>query len=249
MQKGLLACLALLAATGLPLTPADSQTPATSSRCDDTAVAAQQRIEACTSAIASGGVTSAALAATLQGRGRAYADQGEADRAIADLSEAIRLDPAAWAAFFNRGRLYYAHGTLLYGSRRDKALEEFDRAIADYTEVIRLYPTLAGAFSARGDANFNKLDLDRAIADYDAAIKLDPNSARAFFMRGYARFSKGNPDQAFADYAVAISLKPDYLDAFEARGRIYLIGSVRRRCSGSAGRLPCGTAASTTSMT
>lgn len=58
----------------------------------------------------------------------APAAANDADRAIADYTAAIRLDPKYANAYFNRGNGY--------NSKNDTA-----RAIADYTEVIRLDPT------------------------------------------------------------------------------------------------------------
>jgi tetratricopeptide (TPR) repeat protein len=51
------------------------------------------------------------------------------DRAIADLSEAIRLDPKRASAFYNRGVAYRAKGDL-------------GHADADAAEAMRLDPTL-----------------------------------------------------------------------------------------------------------
>src|SRR5262249_29733221 len=42
-------------------------------------------------------------------RGSAYAFQGDIDRAIADFSEAIRLEPRVAAVHYNRGKLYQLH--------------------------------------------------------------------------------------------------------------------------------------------
>jgi tetratricopeptide (TPR) repeat protein len=49
------------------------------------------------------------------------------DRAIADYTEALRLDPKYTFAYYNRGDAYRYNGDL-------------DRAIADYTEALRLVP-------------------------------------------------------------------------------------------------------------
>ena len=51
--------------------------------------------------------------------------QGEYDPAIADFTEAIRLDPSKLDAFIFRGVAY-----------RDR--KQYDRAIADLTEAIRV---------------------------------------------------------------------------------------------------------------
>ena len=61
------------------------------------------------------------------------------DRAIADYTEAIRLDPKYANAYSNRG--------VAYSDKGDK-----DRAIADFTEAIRLDPKYADAYNNRGFA-------------------------------------------------------------------------------------------------
>ena len=54
-----------------------------------------------------------------------YYVKGEYDRAIADASEAIRLDPKYARAYCIRGEAYRMKG-------------DFDRAIANLTEALRL---------------------------------------------------------------------------------------------------------------
>ena len=131
--------------------------------------------------------------------------KGDHDRAIADYSEAIRLDPKHASAFNNRGIAYRAKG-------------DHDRAIADYNEAIRLDPKDALAFNNRGIAYRAKGDHDRAIADYSEAIRLDPNDALAFNNRGNAYRAKDDIDAAIADYSEVIRLDPKHASAFSNRG-------------------------------
>jgi len=74
------------------------------------------------------------------------------DRALADFSEAIRLDPADADSYNNRGLTYAAKG-------------DRDRAIADYSTAIRLAPDDPAAFLNRGLIYAARDDLGRAIAD------------------------------------------------------------------------------------
>ena len=60
-------------------------------------------------------------------RGIAWQAKGQLDEAIADYSEAIRLNPKFVRAYYNRGIAWNAKG-------------ESDKAIADYNEAIRLNP-------------------------------------------------------------------------------------------------------------
>jgi tetratricopeptide (TPR) repeat protein len=89
-------------------------------------------------------------------RGKSLLLKGEADNAIKDFDECIRLDPTDSAAFVSRG--------LAWSVKQD-----YDRAFKDYDEAIRLAPKSALAFVNRGIAWSEKQDYDRAIKDYDEA--------------------------------------------------------------------------------
>ena len=107
----------------------------------------------------------------MQSRGDAYPAKGDNDRAIADYTEAIRLDPET-PCLQKRGTAYLTKG-------------DYDRAIADYTRrsgSIRKYP---GAYDNRGVAYSRKGDNDRAIADYSEATGSTP-LANAYTARGPA---------------------------------------------------------------
>ena len=128
-------------------------------------------------------------------------------RALADLNEAIRLDPAYACAHTNRGRVY--------AIKRD-----LDRAMADYDEAIRIDPTFALAYNNRGDAWAGKGDLERALADFNAAIKYDPSLAIAYGNRGYLYYRKRDMARAIEDYTMQIKLRPDVL-AYINRGNAW----------------------------
>ena len=72
-------------------------------------------------------------------RALAYAQKKDLDKAVADYSEAIRLDPNLANAFCGRGLTYAVKGDL-------------DAARADYTEAIRIDPNCADAYCNRGRA-------------------------------------------------------------------------------------------------
>jgi tetratricopeptide (TPR) repeat protein len=136
------------------------------------------------------------------------AQQQVFEKAIADFTQAIRLDPNNALAYGERGNAYADKG-------------DYDRAIADHTRTIKLDPNNAAAYSNRGLAYYYKVDYDRAIADYTQSIKLDPNFALAYYNRGLAYYYKGDYDRAVADYTQSIRLDPNHALAYYNRGLAY----------------------------
>jgi tetratricopeptide (TPR) repeat protein len=118
-------------------------------------------------------------------RGDAYLEKGDASRAIADYTEAIRLKPNDFVAFDQRCNAYLEKG-------------DYERAIADCSTSIGLNPKDPTTFYNRGVAYGEKGDYERAIADYTEAVRLGPNFPRAFCNRGRmklkVRDSSGNAD-------------------------------------------------------
>jgi tetratricopeptide (TPR) repeat protein len=141
-------------------------------------------------------------------RGVAYWLKGDHDRAIADASQAIRLDPRFAYAYNTRGLNYYEK-------------KDYDHAIADYDRAIALDPKNKFTYNNRGNAHDARGDTDRAIADYDQAIALDPKYEVAYNNRGLSYYKKKNYDHAIADFSKAIALDPKYVRAYDNRGDAY----------------------------
>jgi tetratricopeptide (TPR) repeat protein len=118
-------------------------------------------IAACTQAINSGRWRGSDLAWAYTNRGNRYREKGDNDRAIADLNQAIALDPKVAKAYNNRGLAYAAKG-------------DNDRAIADLNQAIALDPKYAIAYYNRGFAWEKKNDLQKALADFKKFTELDP---------------------------------------------------------------------------
>jgi lipoprotein NlpI len=164
-----------------------------------------QRLSGCTALVESERASTQDRAAGYGNRCWAYSDKGDPDRAIADCSEAIRLDPKLANAHLNRGKAYSDKG-------------DFDRAIADYNRAIELDPKSSIGYNNLCDAYLDKGDNDRAITDCDEAIRLDPTFAVAYRNRGNAYRYKGEIASAVADYNKAIELNPKFFQAYLARG-------------------------------
>jgi tetratricopeptide (TPR) repeat protein len=167
-------------------------------------------------------------AGTFLDRGIMHASRGEYERAIADFTEAIRLDPNMSAAYMLRGRALAAsvsrvtsiaenfasfNAITRAGNVTAEQSRVYDQSIADFNQAIRLDPNLTEAFNDRGRAYSNKGDYDRAIADYNQVIRLDPNLDVAFNNRGLAYERKGDNDRAIADFEAALRIDPNYARA------------------------------------
>lgn len=93
--------------------------------------------------------------------GDQWMQKKEYDKAIADYSEAIRLDPENARAFNNRG----------YASYQKK---QYARAVEDYTEAIRLNPRYEYAFTNRADALHMLGKHDESTRDLDRVLEINP---------------------------------------------------------------------------
>jgi len=158
-------------------------------------------------------------AGTYLDRGIMLATRGDFDAAIADFTQAIRLNPASAEAFFWRAN---AHRGVTVDQSFTVDLN-FDRgrldlAIADFSEAIRLNPAFARAYTRRGSMHLDRGDFDRAIADHTRAIQLNPHDARSFTNRGGVHFNRGDFDRAIADHTEALRINPQLAVAHFNRG-------------------------------
>jgi tetratricopeptide (TPR) repeat protein len=135
--------------------------------------------------------------------------KGEFDKAIADFTESIRLDPRQAEVYCGRAYAYHQTG-------------EFDKAIVDYDEAVRLDPKQATTYYNRGLAYAKKGDHDKAIVDFTEVILLNPKDAEAYYNRGCTYYKMGDYDKAIADYTEAMRINPNNGYVFYARGCSYL---------------------------
>jgi tetratricopeptide (TPR) repeat protein len=144
-------------------TAQDSQTCADSS--------GDAGIAICTREIRSGKYTGAHLARRYYNRGVSYSAKDDNDRAIADYSEAIRLDPTLYPLRINRGLIYFDNN-------------DYGRAITDFSEAIRLNPKQALGFFNRGYVYAVQGNTDRAMPDLSEA---DPARSQLYQELSVAR--------------------------------------------------------------
>ena len=83
--------------------------------------------------------------------------------ALADLSEAIRLDSSNADYFNNRGNVYSLQG-------------DYDKAIDDLNQAVRLAPDSFKSYENRAEAYLRKGITGLARDDLNKALSLDPDA-------------------------------------------------------------------------
>ena len=148
-------------------------------------------------------------------QGNLLVGQGQYDRAVAEYTEAIRIEPRSALAYMGRG------------VARAKA-GQVKQAIADQTEAIRIEPGLAAAFRNRGRDHWTRGAVKSALADFTEAIRLEPQDAGAYCDRATVYNRLGRFALAIADANEGVRLAPEFHLGHSARGFGFL-GRGRRR--------------------
>jgi len=129
-------------------------------------------------------------------RGRANLNQGQLDKAEADLNEAIRINPSCYGVYFSRGQVFQER-------------KQFDKAIADFTRDLSLEKDEEGIAitrKVRGMCFLEQKLPNKAVDDFNELVRLRPNLDEAYFCRGVAQRDRNKLDEAVADFSKAISL-------------------------------------------
>jgi tetratricopeptide (TPR) repeat protein len=166
---------------------------------------ATQRLAACTAVIGDRMAAPEHKAFAHRLRGSSRLDAGALDQALADLTEAARLDPSDFTTRLLLGQVRVGRG-------------EVEQAIAEFGEAIRLNPRSSAALVGRGHARLVKGDVEAAVTDFTSAIEISPANAHAWNNRGLAHRRAGRIDRAIEDYTAAISRNPIYAVAYNNRG-------------------------------
>lgn len=135
------------------------------------------------------------LAEIYYSRGNTWFDKGDLDKAIADFSKCVELDPKNGDAYYSRAFAWDYKG-------------EPDKAIADFTKAVEINPKDAESYYSRGNTWFDKGDMVRAIQDFTKAVEVQPNFSDAYYNRSIAYSNRGDLDKAFTDAKKALSLEP-----------------------------------------
>ncbi|MBW4611955.1 MAG: serine protease [Desmonostoc vinosum HA7617-LM4] len=132
-------------------------------------------------------------------------DQGDFRGAIADYTQAIKLNPNYLKAYNNRGLARYLLG-------------DHSGAIADFNQSLKINPNDADAYNNRGLVRSAVGDKKGALGDYSQALRFNPNYVLAYNNRGIARNSLDDNQGAITDFNQALKINPKFAEAYAGRG-------------------------------
>jgi len=132
--------------------------------------------------------------------GHALLAQGDADGAIAQFQEELRLNPRDAEAYNNIGIALERKGDLV-------------GAAASYRSALALDPSLAVAHNNLGGVLFSQSRLMESLACFSEAVRLRPDYVKARFNLAAVLDNLGRSEEAMRRYAETLALQPDHREA------------------------------------
>ena len=124
--------------------------------------------------------------------------------ALADMDQAIRLQPQYAGFFINRAFLRYM-------------TDDFQGAFADYDYALQLEPHNTIALFNRGLLRAEVHDTNKAIDDFSSVLALDDNDYKPLYNRAILLAEIGSFDKALNDLDKVLEAYPDFAAAYFLR--------------------------------
>jgi tetratricopeptide (TPR) repeat protein len=168
-------CLIALAAFSIPQIARAEENKEAAKLAREAAAAAKDQdfdkaVESARKAAAMDNKYASSLAAALQQRGFAAANERRFPDAIADFGEALKINPRDAGIYERRAAV-------------EMKINDFDKALADYNEAIKIKPNDARIYNYRGYIFEMKGDLKNAMADTEKVLKMERKNAEALARR------------------------------------------------------------------
>src|SRR5262245_27905257 len=146
------------------------------------------------------------LAVAYTNRGNAHNWALEQEKAIADYTKAIEVDPLYADGYYRRANVYVLTDCPLlriFGRKRCSR----ERAILDYDKAIEIDPRHRWAYCRRGYAHELDGNLRSAIADYTKHLEMNPKDAvHGYWLRARIYHGINDYDRAIVDYTKLIEI-------------------------------------------
>ncbi|HAP51193.1 MAG TPA: hypothetical protein DCQ56_08270 [Porphyromonadaceae bacterium] len=131
--------------------------------------------------------------------------RGDYEQALADMDEAIKLEPHQAGYFINRAFIKYN-------------LDDYFGAMADYDYAVGLDPASIEAHFNRGLLLAEVGENNKAINDFDFVLQSDSHNFMALYNRAMLYFRTGQYRHAVRDYDEVLKKYPNFEAGFMARG-------------------------------
>lgn len=142
--------------------------------------------------------------------GQAYRANGEIERSVPELKEAVRLNP----------RMMLAQRALA-DTASTKGDVETVASTAD--SIIQNFPNAPDGYLYRAAVEASRKQLDKAEADLQKASQVAPNNPIPYVRLGFLRVAQNKPAQAEKLYEQALTVAPNSDDALRALVTMYLV--------------------------
>ena len=166
--------------------------------------------------------------------GIALSDDGDLERGISEMREALRLAPMHPDVHLNLGMMFDDMGQIENATKEfrnalelrpdypeahanlGKALEEsgrLDAAVKEYREAVRLQPDFWDAHLNLGTALERAGDVDEAISEYREAVRQNERSALAHSNLALALSKVGRGEEGILEFRRALAIDPSRPDS------------------------------------
>ena len=142
--------------------------------------------------------------------GKALAEAGHLDEAIAHDRAAVRLRPDLVGAHYNLANALTAAGRL-------------PEAVASYEAALRLQPGYAKAHYNLGNLLLSRGEKTAAFEHFHAAVALDPQHLEARTNLGGVALELGRLEEAQAQLERVVHAQPDSVEAHFGLGNVFLL--------------------------
>ncbi len=147
--------------------------------------------------------------AAYHGRGVSYLILGDRQRGMADLDEAIRLNPQSVRSLSMRAYAWREQGNS-------------DAALLDYNTALRIEPRNTNLLNHRGSLLFDRNALGDAVADYERLLAINPEDGVAAMNVCVIRLMVNELQTAVTSCDRALTLDPASVESRLIRGVTHL---------------------------
>ncbi len=175
-------------------------------------------------------------------RGMAYAALRQYNKALDDLSHAVKMAPRDSRPLLRRGEVQIHMGRYRQAARDFEAVLRQDRrnvqalywrgmaavqlgedtqALKYFDRLLKVQPNHARALAQRGGVLFRLGQLSEALADLDEALAIHPADAQVHALRGDVLLQSGRLKDAVGEFNLALKARPEDAWSLARRGEAH----------------------------